>query len=184
MMDKAAKTMIENLKKNTGKSLEQWIKIVNKENFQKHGEYLKFLKGEHGLTHGFANLIAHKARASDAGSVDDKGSLVDAQYKGKEHFRPIYDTLSKQILKFGKDVEIAPKKAYVSLRRKKQFGMLIPATKSRYEVGINLKGQEGKGILQAEKPGGMCSHKIKFEQLDEVEKEVIDWLKKAYDNAG
>lgn len=183
-MDQAAKTMIENLKKNTGKSLEQWIKIVNKEKFTKHGEYLKFLKTEHGFTHGFANLVAHKARASDAGSVEDKGSLVDAQYKGKEHFRPIYDKLIKEVSKFGKDVEISPKKATVSLRRKKQFALLIPATKTRYEIGINLKGQEEKGVLVAEKPGSMCSHKIKFATIDDVTKEVISWMKKAYDNAG
>lgn len=183
-MDKAAKTMIENLKKNTGKSLEQWVKIVNKEKFTKHGEYIKFLKTEHGFTHGFANLVAHKARASDAGSVEDKSSLIDAQYKGKESFRPIYEHLIKEVSKFGKDVEIAPKKAYVSLRRKKQFAMLIPATKTRYEIGISLKGQEEMGVLVAEKPGSMCTHKIKFGSLKEANKEVIAWIRKAYDKAG
>ena len=30
-MDKAGKTMIDNLEKNYGKSLEQWIRIVEKE---------------------------------------------------------------------------------------------------------------------------------------------------------
>lgn len=183
-MDPAAKTMIENLKKNTGKSLEQWITIVNKKNFTKHGEYINFLKTEHEFTHGFANLVAHKARASDAGSVDDKGSLIDTQYKGKEFFRPIYDHLIKEISTFGKDVEIAPKKAYVSLRRKKQFAMLIPATKSRYEIGISLKGQEGIGILVEEKPGSMCTHKIKIGTLEEANKDVVAWIKKAYENAG
>lgn len=183
-MDQAAKTMIENLKKNTGKSLDQWIKIVNKQNFTKHGEYLKFLKSEHGFTHGFANLVAHKARASDAGSVDDKESLVDSQYKGKEHFRPIYDALIKKAKVLGKDIEIAPKKSYVALRRKKQFAMLKPATKTRYEIGINLRGHEAKGVLQAEKPGGMCSHKICLTSIDDINKEVVAWLAKAYDNAG
>ncbi len=37
-MDQAIQTMIENLKKNTGKSLEQWIEIVHHKNFAKHGE--------------------------------------------------------------------------------------------------------------------------------------------------
>lgn len=183
-MDPAAKKMIDNLKKNTGKSLEQWIKIVQKQNFSKHGEIIKYLKSEHEFTHGFANLVAHKARASDAGSIADKDSLVDAQYKGKEHFRPLYDKLLKDILKFGKDVEIAPKKSYVSLRRKKQFGCLNPATKSRFEIGINLKGQAGKGKLQEiTKANAMFSHKIDLKGIEEVDAEVMNWLKKAYENA-
>lgn len=43
-IDKATQTMIENLQKNTGKTLEQWINMVNKENFPKPGEITKFLK--------------------------------------------------------------------------------------------------------------------------------------------
>lgn len=52
-MDKATLTMIENLHKNTGKSLEKWTDIVKMENFAKHGEVIKFLKDKHGLSHGF-----------------------------------------------------------------------------------------------------------------------------------
>lgn len=184
-MDKGLQTMLDNLKKNSGKSLDQWIKIVKKQNFIKHGEYLKYLKGEHGLTHGYANLISMKARAADAGSVADKDSLVDAQYTGKESLKPIYEKTKTAILKFGKDVEIAPKKAYVSIRRKKQFAMLIPATKTRFEIGINLKGTKGKGILEEiNKKNSMCSHKIKLTEAKGVNKEVISWLKLAYENAG
>ena len=57
-MDKGTQTMIENLHKNTGKNLEDWITIVKNENFVKHGEMVSFLKEQHSLTHGFANLIA------------------------------------------------------------------------------------------------------------------------------
>lgn len=184
-MDKGLQTMLDNLKKNSGKSLEQWIKIVKKQNFTKHGEYLKYLKGEHGLTHGYANLISMKARVADADSITDKDSLVTIQYKGKESLIPIYKKVKTAILKFGKDVEIAPKKSYVSVRRKKQFAMLIPATKTRFEIGINLKGTKGKGILEEiNKANSMCSHKIKITDSKQVNKELINWLKLAYENAG
>lgn len=183
-MDKAEQTMMDNLFKNTGKTLEQWIDIVKKQNFEKHGEILKFLKEEYSFTHGFANMVAMKSRGTDAGSVENKDELIEKQYEGKEHFKPIFDKLMSEVLKFGKDVEIAPKNAYVSLRRKKQFAILNPATKTRFEVGINLKGQEPKGKLEAEKPNAMCSHKIKLTDLTEIDKEVIEWIKTAYDNAG
>ena len=183
-MDKAAQTMIDNLHKNTGKTLEQWIEIVEAQNFAKHGEIMKFLKEEHGHSHGFANLIAHKAKGSDAGSVENQEDLIVKQYAGKEHFKPIYDKLIAEISSFGNDVEIAPKNAYVSLRRKKQFALLNPATKTRFEIGINLKAREPEGKLEPEKPNAMCSHKIKLTEIKDIDGEVLDWLKLAYENAG
>ena len=178
-----AQTMIDNLYRNTGKTLEQWIAIVKKESFGKHGEIINFLKEKHGMTYGYANLVAHRARGSNAGSVENQDDLIDRQYQGKEQFKPLYDKLLKEIMSFGKDIEIAPKNAYVSLRRNKQFATLQPATKTRFEIGINLKGQEPAGKLEAEKPNSMCSHKIKVADISEIDREVLDWIKKAYDHA-
>ncbi|HMQ69497.1 MAG TPA: DUF4287 domain-containing protein [Ignavibacteria bacterium] len=183
-MDIATQTMIDNLTSNTGKTLEQWIAIVKKQKFAKHGEMVKYLKEEHGFTHGFANLVALKTKGSDAGSAENKSDLIEKQYKGKEHFIPIYDKLISEIKKFGNDVEISPKIANVSLRRKKQFATIGPATKTRFEIGVNLKGQEPKGKLEAEKPGSMCTHKIKISDIKEIDKEVMEWIKTAYDIAG
>ena len=176
--------MIENLHKNTGKTLEQWIDTVKKENIEKHGEVIRFLKEKHSLTHGFANLIAHKSKGSDAGSAENQDDLIIKQYQGKEHLKLLFDKLLSEIQKFGDDVEIAPKNAYVSLRRKKQFAILQPATKTRFEIGINLKGQDAKGKLEAiNSANAMCSHKINLTELKDIDKEVIQWLKSAYDNA-
>jgi predicted transport protein len=183
-MDKATQTMIENLHKNTGKTLEQWIEIVNRQNFSTHGEIVQYLKEQHGFTYGFANLVAHKAKQTDAGSAENQDDLIAKQYKGKEHFKPMYDKLISEIQTFGDDIEIAPKNTYVSLRRKKQFATLNPVTKTRYEIGINLKGQESKGKLEAEKPNAMCSHKINLLDIKDIDKEVLEWIKTAYNNAG
>jgi predicted transport protein len=144
---------------------------------------MKFLKEQHSLTHGFANLIALKTRGADAGSSESEDELITKQYKGKEHFKPIYDKLLSEILKFGDDVEVAPKNANVSLRRKKQFALLHPITKTRFEIGINLKGQEPKGKLL---PSGnaMCTHRINLSDISEIDAEIIDWIKMAYERAG
>ncbi len=184
-MDQATQTMIDNLHKNTGKSLDEWIGIVTGEKLQKHGDILKFLKENHGFTHGFANLVALKALKTDAGSAEDPDGLVRKQYVGKEAFWPIYEKLKKEIEALGKDVEFAPKNAYVSVKRKKQFALLVPATKTRYEVGINLKGQAPEGILEQEtKSNAMCSHKVVIHHEEQVTPELLSWLKKAYEAAG
>ncbi len=184
-MDKAEQTMLDNLLKNTGKSLEQWIEIVKKQNFEKHSQILKFLKEQHSFTHGFANMVAMKSRGADAGSVENKEELIEKQYKGREHLKLLYEKLLSEVLKFGQDIEVAPKNAYVSLRRIKQFAILQPATKTRFEIGINLKGQEPKGKLEGvNTSNAMCSHKINLTDINDIDNEVIEWIKTAYDNAG
>lgn len=178
-------SMIQNLKDQTGKSLEQWIKIAEQSKLAKHGELVKFLKDDHGMTHGYANLVAHKALASDAGSAEDPAALIDAQYAGgKAALRPIYDALIAAIGKFGADVEIAPKKAYVSLRRSKQFAILQPSTATRLDVGINLKGAAPTGRLEASGSfNAMVSHRVRVSAPADVNKELLGWLKQAYESA-
>ena len=114
-----AASMIANLKEKTGKTMAQWLKICKASKLEKHGQIVKHLKSEHGMTHGFANLVVSEflsGAATAATKSDSKAddSLVDAQYsKGKEELRPIYDAIIAAIKKFGDDVEVAPKKAYV-----------------------------------------------------------------------
>jgi predicted transport protein len=182
-MDKAVQTMLDNMKEKTGHSLDEWKAIIAKKKFAKHGEIVKFLKEEHKVTHGYASEIALKALASDAASAADTDDLLENQYKGKESLRPFYEKLVKEIQKFGGEFEIAPKKTYVSLKRKKQFIILNPASKTRFEIGFNLKGVEPKGKLEAEKPNGICSHKINLASITEIDKEVIDWIRMAFDKA-
>ena len=177
-------TMIANMKANTGKSLEEWLKIVGKAKLQKHGEIVKMLKADHGLGHGFANLVGHKALASDAGS-SDADDLVAAQYAGaKAALRPVYDKVVGICEGLGKDVELSPKKAYVSLRRSKQFGLIQPSTATRLDLGLNLKGVAPKGRLEASGSfNAMVSHRVKLTKAADVDAEVKAWMKQAYDQA-
>ncbi len=185
-MADAEATMIANFKEKTGKTLDAWIRLAGKTGLKKHGEIVAVLKKDHGLTHGFANMVAMKHLKSDAGSLAAGGAdLVAEQYADeKAALRPIYDAIVKSVMKFGPDVEAAPKKAYVSLRRKKQFAILQASTKSRLDVGVNLKGAAPKGRLEASGSfNAMVSHRVKVEKPADVDKELIGWLKAAYDAA-
>ncbi len=172
--------MEKGLLEKTGKSLDHWIKVVRATKIEKHGEIIKFLKAEHGFTHGFANFVSLKARAADAASFDEK-DLIEAQYKGKESLKPIYEHILGEVKKFGDDVEVATKKANVSLKTKKQFALVQPSTKTRIDLGLKLKGKEPQGRLENSGPfGAMCTHRIKLSQVSEVDAEVINYLKEAY----
>lgn len=143
------------------------------------------MKEKHGYTYGYANLVAFKASESAAGSSAAPNDLVGNQNKGKEHFRPLYGSIIAEVKKFGDDIEIAPKKSSVSLRRKKQIALLQPATKTRFEIGINLKRQQSEGKLETVTAAkAMCSRKINLSDKKDLDQEVISWMKKAYEDAG
>lgn len=183
-VEDAAASMIANMKANTGKSLEDWLKIVGKAKLAKHGEIVKMLKADHALGHGFANLVAHKHLASDAGSAEGD-DLLAAQYAGpKSGLMPIYNKLIGIVETFGKDVELSPKKAYMSLRRSKQFGLIQPSTATRVDLGLNLKAATPTGRLEAAGSWNtMCSHRVKLGSAAEVDADVKTWLRQAYDAA-
>lgn len=182
-MDKTVATMIENLKEKTGYSLEEWKKLIAKQSLSKHGEIVKFLKETHSVTHGYASEIALKVLGSDADSASNADDFIVTQYKGKEHLKAYYDKLLAEIQKFDGEFKIDPKKTYVSLKRKKQFIILNPASKTRFEIGFNLKGVEASGKLENEKPDGICSHKINLSDIKEIDNEVIDWIRMAFEKA-
>jgi len=182
--EEMAEAMIANLKDKTGKSLEQWIAVARKSGAAKHGEIVKILKTSHGLTHGYANLVAHKTLQSDAGSIGATTDLVAAQYAGdKAALKPIYGALIKAAKSCG-EMEVAPKKTYVSLRRSKQFAIIQPSTKTRIDLGLNMKGVAAKGRL--EKSGSfnaMVSHRVRLEKTSDVDQDVKSWLKQAWSDA-
>jgi len=179
-MDKALQTMINNMPEKTGKKLEEWLKILHKENLEKHSIAVSFLKTEYGLTHGFANTIVTLSKEKNESSED----LVVNQYIGKESLTPIYNLLISTIVKLGSDVIITPKKGSVSLIRKKQFALIKPATKTRIDLGLKLKDVEVQGRLENSGPfGTMCTHRIQLKNIADIDVEVIKWLSMAYDKS-
>lgn len=185
-LDAATQSQIRNLEEKTGKTLDQWVKIVKACKLEKHGEMVNFLKTEHEMGHGYANLVVLTARGSVGAEAPADDDLVSAQYIGaKEALRPIYEDLLTKVGKFGSDVEVSPKKTYVSLRRKKQFALIQPTTSTRLDVGINLKGVMPNGKLEASGSfNAMVSHRVRVESARDVNAELIGWLKQAYQQAG
>ncbi len=170
-------TMLANIPNKTGKSLNQWKKLIAKTGLKKHGEIVKWLKSEHDITHGFANLISTKFR-----ETGEEVDLIAAQYAGaKADLKPIHDAIVKYAKSLGGDVECAPKKTSHSLRRKKQFALITPATKSRIDLGLALKGDTPAGRLESY--NAMCSHRVRLESVSEFDKDVKAWMKEAYDRA-
>lgn len=186
-IEQAVQNMIKNLKEKTGKSLDEWVRIAQSSGEGKVRARINYLKAEHGLTHGYANLIALTAKdreAQAAGTVPE--DPVDALFSGpKAGLRPIYDRILAAARGFGEDMVESPKRTYVSLRRSKQFAIVQPSTRTRVDVGLVLKGVEPSGRLE---PAGswnsMCTHRVRVESAEEVDDALCTYLREAYDAAG
>jgi hypothetical protein len=182
--DQAEATMMRNLEEKTGKTLDEWIAIARATGQNKHGEVVKILKERHGLGHGYANLVVHRMNAaSKAASGSGEADLVEEQYAGlKAGLRPVYDALIRTVEGFGNDVEVSPKKTYVSLRRSKQFALIQPSTKDRVDLGIQLKGVAAEGRLESSGSfNAMVSHRVRLGGVQDVDAQLRGWLKQAYD---
>ena len=180
IMDKALKTMIDNMPEKTGKTLDEWKSILKEKSFTKHSEGVKFLKTEHNVTHGFANTIVSLSKEEDSSSIE----LVDNQYKGKESLRPVYEKLINYVNTLGTDITVTPKKSSVSIIRKRQFLLIKPATKTRIDLGFKLKDKSTTDRLENSGPfGTMCTHRVRLTAESEIDEELKGWINEAYEKS-
>jgi hypothetical protein len=183
-VDKALATQLVNIEKRSGKSLAELAKIIAKSGLTKHGELVAMLKADLGLGHGDANTVVHKVKQAAAPATSADADPLDAIYGGtRAPLRAIHEHLMVRIRTFG-TFEIAPKKGYVSLRRKKQFAMLGPGTKTTLEVGLNSKLDQLGGGFAKQPSGGMCQFKRRIAGVAEVDAALITAIRTAYDEAG
>jgi hypothetical protein len=171
--------MIEALPEKTGKSLDEWKQVIAQAGWTSHGEIVKGLKCAHDVSHAYANQIALKAVCKPEAA----GDPIEEMFAKRPEVRPIYDAVLAQITSFGTDVDLAPKKGYVSVRRSKQFAILQPAS-GRLDVGIQLKDVSPSGRLE---PSGsfnaMLSHRVRVTSIAEVDAQLVAWLRLAYERA-
>ena len=188
---KAKARQLANIEKRSGKPLADLVALVQSSGLGKHGEVIAMLKEKLGLGHGDANALALYAKsagatagAAPAAAETLSETAVDALYAApKAGLRPIHDALMAKLRGFG-EFEVAPKKGYLSLRREKQFACLTPATKTRLDVGIILKGVEGTERLVAQPAKAMFPFKVGLTSVGEVDGELLGWLRRAFDAAG
>lgn len=188
-LEKAVATQLSNIEKRTGKSIEALARLVQESGLSKHSELVTMLKSSLGMGHGDANLLVHVVRKGgqqDGGAAQERSldQVLDELYSGpKAVLRPIHARLQEELKGTG-EFEWVPKKAYISYRRKKQFATIGPATKTRVEVGLNMKGVAATERLQALPAGQMCNYKVTLTASREVDAELMGWLRTAYEAAG
>jgi hypothetical protein len=115
--------------------------------------------------------------------VESTGPIhrLEAQFSGKEHLKPIYERVIDLVSEFAGGFDVVIKRNYVSLRRRRQFAILKPSTRTRLDLGLALRGVEPVGRLElAEKFSSMVSHRVRLSSIDSVDDEVRLWLRLAH----
>ncbi len=188
-------TQLRHIQAKTGKTLAELHAAVAASGRVKHGEKRSFVMEHFQLGYGDANTVVHTmgqppagldAGPTDAGTAPPDSGVdpLDAIYGGaKAHLRALHDHVIAAIDAFG-TYETAPKKSYVSLRRRKQFAMVGPATREAIEIGLNAKALPPHARLKAMPPGGMCPYSTRLSRPEEIDADLRAWLRAAFDAAG
>ena len=188
----ATLTQLRNIQNKTGKTIAELHLVLAASGLAKTGERRTLLMNQFKLGYGDANAVAlfygKPLPVLDGGAPSappsDAGDPLDAIYSGaKAGLRPLHEAVMKLIESLG-SFEQAPKKTYISLRRKKQFAMVGPATKDAIEIGFNAKDLPPHARLKVLAPGGMCQVTTRLGSIKEIDAALKGWLKQAYDAAG
>ena len=175
---------IRNIEATYGKPMSEWIDIISASGLTKHTDVVNMLKKDYGMTHGAAHRVSLVARekATEAAASGPGSDPVSALYTGKKaSLRPLHDALMTTIQAFGDDIETAPKKGYLSLRRHKQFAMIQPSAVGRIDLGLILPGTPPGGRLE---PSGsfnaLFTHRVLVTATGDLDDALAGWLAAAY----
>ncbi|MGQ0602215.1 MAG: DUF4287 domain-containing protein [Anaerolineales bacterium] len=183
---RAYQSYLDNIKAKTGKTPADFRILAAKKGLAKakHSDLIAWLKSDFGLGHGHANLIAALILQADEPrvSADDK---IAKHFAGvKAEWRKPYDSLLAKITKFGTDVRAAPTSTYISLLRGDGKIGIVQVTTDRMDIGLKLKGVKPTGRLEAAGSwNAMVTHRVRISDPKQIDKEVLAWLKQAYDAA-
>ncbi len=182
---------VAELKQRTGRSLDEWLRLIKKSGPKDEKARREWLKTDHGLGTNSASWLAERAdgKGTEAGDPDAyleaAEGYVEAMFSGgKAGLRPLYDALLKTGLKLGKDVKACPCQTIVPLYRKHVFAQIKPTTQTRIDLGFALGDMKPKGRLID--TGGFAkkdriTHRIPITSVEDIDDEVKHWLKVAYD---
>jgi predicted transport protein len=184
MTERSARWMqsvVDNCEENTGRTLAQWLALAKKAKLSDAKQTRSWAK-EQGLSVVYQNAIAETLFPSK----DSDESLLDSQYAGpKAALRPVYDALAKAVRAFGPDVEIMVRKSQVTFSRATSFAVVRAATLRRVDVAIKLHGDKGTSrlVLQPKAMKSDPSHVVGVENVKQVDKDLVGWLRRAYERA-
>ena len=176
-VEEGIQSQLRNIEKQYGRTIDELVIVVTESKLTNHNEVVAMLKQRYGMAHGAAHRVSLVARSRTAQPAPAAAGLAPP-------LQDVYARLLKEAVSLGSDVEQAPKKGYVSLRRRKQFAMVQPGAKW-VNLGLVLAKDKPAGRLEsAAKWNALFTHRVRIATTAEIHDRLESWLRKAYEAAG
>jgi hypothetical protein len=175
---------IASAQEKTGKTVPEWMSIIETSGMDKPNAILKWLKENHQLNHLQANLLSG-IYLNGGQPVYDYEVLFAKLFEGKDHLLPLYHSLENAIQIALPEAEFIPTKAYVSIEGKRCFACAT-MTKQNIRVGLDLGDAPFDDYTQkARSLGAMpnLTHMVEIAELSQVEARLLGYVQQAYNNA-
>jgi hypothetical protein len=182
-VEQGLQSQIQNIEAKYGRPMEHWVKLIRASGHARHGEIVAMLKSEYGMSHGSANRVALVTMDTLAPKAETTDPEVALYGGSKSALLPIHARLMEFVSRLGPDVEVAPKKGYLSLRRRKQFAMIQPAAR-HVDLGLVLADRPVDARFEsAANFNALFTHRTRVRSIGEVDPELMGWLAAAYQGA-
>lgn len=176
---------LDTIKTKTGKGPEEFKALARRAGLATYHDLFVWLKSEHGLGHGHANAMAHVILGTHEVSSTQEEQIARHFTARKAQWRAAFDGLVEKITKFGSDVSLAPTSSYISILRGSGKIAIVQVTSDRMDIGIKLKGAAATGrFAESGKWNAMVTHRVHANDPKEIDAELLEWLRRAYDQAG
>src|ERR1700731_3598290 len=109
-VEEGIQSQLRNIERDYGRTIDELVAVIGDSGLTKHNEVVAMLKQRYGMAHGAAHRVSLVAR----GRLDQ----APAPSAPKTALTEVYSQLLKNVGSLGADIEQAPKKGYVSLRRR------------------------------------------------------------------
>jgi len=120
-----------------------------------------------------------KSAGQPRASADDR---IETLFSGgRAGWREVFEALLQQVRTFGGDVSIASTDTYVSLLRgSRKFAVVQPGAR-HMDIGVKRPGTQPTGRFAAAGAwNAMVTHRVRITDAQELDPEVLDWLRLAY----
>lgn len=184
---------IAELEPKTGRTLGEWVALVQKEGPHGFMPRRSWLMSKHKLGGNAAWWIVERAegKGGEEGSPEKylvaAARYVEEQYAGKKSaLQPIFEELLTLAKSLGPDVKACPCKTMVPLYRIHVFAQIRPTTNTRVDFGLCFTTYKGKLPKRLIDTGGLArkdriTHRIELTSPAQIDDEVRKWLRAAYD---
>lgn len=177
---------LNTIKEKTGKTPDDFKKLAEKKGLLKEGvkagEIVAWLKKDFDLGHGHAMAVYSVFKGENEKKEPAEKSIANHFTRGKSVWQPVFDSLLKKLNEFGNDITVAPTASYLSILRGDRKMAIVQITTSRMDIGIKLKGAAPtKRFEAADSWNAMMTHRVRITSKNQINKELINWLRSAYE---